>query len=403
MPMVNTVGMKNKQISLQTFLVTLIFLSVGCKSSQNSEKNLDADTVPLQNSMHSFKESLTKLLPIVIDPKQFNAQENQAQIEAEVKRLRMTSTQVTHNPTVQMQDPSLGFISSAFSEDLKRAEEALDLGKREFARYTLMNMTAYCIECHTRTSSGPSFQSEQLEKSLGALKKVDRGEFLLSTRQFDKAFRVFKDVIEENLSQGTNLFDVDRAVRYAMAIAIKYERSPDKALQVIQLIESSDKTPFYLKQSTRSWSVSLQDWKKEKKKSAKSAAELLKRCRDFVAQGRIMQTGVSERSGDVLFLRALSDLHIVMAMNLTKEQLGEALYLTGVSYETVRDLAVWSLHESYYESCIRRVPHSKWSEKCYQRLEESVYFGYSGSGGLKLPIDVQVHLQDLQKLATPDR
>ena len=91
-----------------------------------------------------------------------------------------------------------------------------------------------------------------------------------------------------------------------------------------------------------------------------------------------------------------------MSMNLTKDQLGEALYLTGLSYEAVRDLAVWSLHENYFESCVRRVPHTSWSELCYRRLEESVYFGFTGSSGLRLPLDVQVRLQELQKLALPE-
>lgn len=95
-------------------------------------------------------------------------------------------------------------------------------------------------------------------------------------------------------------------------------------------------------------------------------------------------------------------LHQIVLADLNKNQLGRALFLTGQGYEMVRDLAIWSLHENYFETCIRRVPHSSWSMSCYKALEESLVIGFTGSSGTKIPYDVQVRLTELGKLARPE-
>ncbi|GIL16781.1 MAG: hypothetical protein BroJett040_05320 [Oligoflexia bacterium] len=388
-----------KQITL---IIVSVFFLISCQTQNQKSAGTDSQAATLQSSMQNLKEVLSKLLPQVIDPAQFNSPDKRSLVDQEVKELSALSKQVSHNPSVQFRDPSLRFISSAFSEDLKRVDESLQLGKREYARYTLMHVTAYCIECHTRTSSGPSFSTPQLEKTLANMKKIDRGEYLLAIRQFDQAFKEFESVISESLASQSNLYELDRAVRNALAISIKFQKDPKKSFKITSLIEGAPQAPYYLKQSAKSWSSAIREWQKEKLISARTASDLLSRCQTLVRQGHRAQMGMSDRGGDVYFLRALSDLHQLLTMDLNKEQLGEALYLTGVSYEAVRDLALWSLHENYYESCIRQVPHSNWSQQCYKKLEESVYFGFTGSSGMRLPLDVQVKLNELQKLALPE-
>ena len=65
-------------------------------------------------------------------------------------------------------------------------------------------------------------------------------------------------------------------------------------------------------------------------------------------------------------------------------------------------LRVSSLHELYYEACVRRAPHTTTSAECFRRFEESIYFGYSGSGGVSLPDDVRKNLAELRDLSAPE-
>lgn len=394
---------RSSSIFVLSLLFIYSFLQISCESKPpaSAQKSEVLPKNEWASSMQSLKSALTDLMPIIMDPSKFSEEANQVRIEKEVKSLVKASKDISHSQMLQQKDPTLRFISTAFSEDLSRAEESLMSGKKEYARYVLMNVTAYCMECHTRTSMGPSFQTPEIEKALVGLRRLDRGEYLVATRQFDRALAEFEAVIKQELGPEMNLFDLDRAVRYSLAISIKYLKDPQRSLELTELITKSSQAPFYLKQSALSWQKAVKEWSSEKPVRLNSPQDLLKRTRQLVEKGRVQQNGRGDRSGDVYFLRALSDLHLLLMGSPQASILGEALYLTGLSYDSVRDLSVWSLHENYYESCIRQAPQTKWSGMCYRRLEESVLAGFTGSSGVRVPMDMQVRLRELKKLALP--
>jgi len=377
-------------------ILSLVFV-VSCQSSKEPIQPATPAEATLSSSMQNLRANLVNLLPIVLDPTQFNAPQNRERLLTDVKNLVDISKQVNHSPAMSQMDPGLRFISTAFSQDLARAQESLELDKREFARYTLMNVTAYCIECHTRTSSGPSFTSVELEKTLLSLSPMARGEFLLSTRQFDKAFSEFESVIKNLLNTGNRTFELDKAVRYALAISVKFQKDPKKSMDIAQLVEGASKAPYYLKQDAHAWVSSIKEWQNEKK--SKNPPDVLKSSDNLLKLGRSAQMGSSNRGGEIYFLRIVSDLNSFLRENVDKDKQGHALYLMGLAYEAVGDISVWSLHEDYFESCIRTVPHTKWAERCYTKLEESSFLGFTGTAGVQLPVDVEMKLDSLHKLA----
>lgn len=389
-------------MKIRLFVATVyILVAIGCESTKKAdgEKSPSVISENWNSQMGQLESGLTDLLPYLVDPQQYNNPMNFKKIESSVKRLAELSQKVEHSPSMLARDPSVRFISSAFSDDLKRGQESLMAGRREFARYSLMNVTAYCIECHTRTSSGPQFESTELTQTLSQLNHLERGEFLLAGRKYESALSEFKKAIQQRLDRGQDFIGVDKAVRYALAVTVKFDKNPDKSLQVIELIEKNPNTPFYLKQNVMGWKKALLEWKKERPVKRDNPQQVLSLVKSLILKADQAGVGSFDKSGEIYYLRALSDLHLLMLTDLKQDSLGEVLYLTGLSYESVRDLSVWSLHENYYESCIRAVPRTKWAKSCYQKLEESVYFGYTGSSGVRVPMDVMVRLQDLQKLA----
>ena len=394
-------------------MLSLLSICLSCQTAKNLSDSADASagrsadksgenkTSPstFNGSMKELQSTLTSLLPKVVDLNQFNAPENEKSIRADVKRLILLSKNVEHSPSVALKDPSVTFISQDFSEDLVRIDESLALGKRDFARYNLMNLPAYCIECHTRSSTGPSFRSPALDNALKKMTGLERGEYLLATRQFDAALKEFFNVIDERLAQKTDFFTLDKAVRHALSITVKFLRDPKKSMAVIYKIKNSTATPYYLQQNAAGWELAIKDWTNEKKTADTSAPTVLKKCNDWVIKAQQLSVGLVDRGGDIYYLRALSELHLVLTTKLTPDQTGEALYLTGLSYEAVRDLSPSALHEQYYESCVKKVPHSIWAAKCFKHYEESIYFGYTGSSGLRLPEDEAKRLEALRGLA----
>lgn len=376
---------------------------ISCSSSDKKSNSVTSEASTQAGwsaSMQGLKEALTDLLPDIVDQKYYYEADNEVSIKSKVIKLRDVAKAVKHNPSLTERDPSIRFISQAFDEDLQRVVDSLDNGKKEYARYSLLSMSSYCIECHTRTSNGPQFHSPKLEQSISKLGSIEKGEYLLSIREFDKALTELEKGINEQLNSTIDYFALNKAIRYALGVTIKFQKSPEKALHFVNIIESSPKTPYALKQNAKGWRLAIKDWTSEKKTSTTSAKDSIKKANSLVEKGVRMQSGLVDQGGDIYFLRSLSELHAILnRKDLKKEELGEALYLTGVSYESIREVSFWNLYENYYESCIKTVPHTVWSKKSYKRLEDSVYLGYSGSGGVSIPIEVQKRLQELQEIA----
>lgn len=373
-------------------LVTAMGL-ISCQSDHVAQKKKWA------YSMQEMKETLSEVLPIAANPAEFAKPENQKKIKDDVEKLAELSKTVQHSPVANEKDPALKAISSALADDLEKIHEGVKLGKMDFARYGLINVTSYCIECHTRTSLGPSFKSEKLDQSLRSLGSLEKGEYYLAIREFDAAYTELRKFIEQKLSKGGDFDNVDRAIRNALSITVKYSKDKKKASDLVNLIEMNKSAPFYLKQSAKGWRRAINDWNREATPNFSKPKDVFVKVSKNMAKARAAQSAFNEQAGDVYYFRAISYLHLVMLGKLSKEELGQALQLMGVCQEAVRDLSAADLHENYYESCIREVPKSKWSKQCYERLEQSIVLGYTGSSGVHVPPEVRKHLDELKSIA----
>lgn len=389
-------------------ILPLILTSLaGCGSSSGEKPAVDPlqsgeGPVPLAATMQTMQAYLQRLLPYLVDRQAFEAQQNDARLKQDISNLNEVAKIVSHAEFKVQTDPSYGFLSEGFREEIKGSLDAFKQGKKEYARYNLLNVTSYCIECHTRTASGPEFKNPDLSNSLKRLPALERGEYLLSVRQFDAALEDFMRVLTLQNEQKFDFYEYDRALRYALAITVKFQRDPVKTEKLINQISASPKVPYFLKQAANSWRGSIQAWKKERPLKKPTVQERLALAESLIERGRKAQQGTADRNGDIDILRGLSELHQVLWQKLSKEQMGKVLYLTGVAYQSVRDMALWNLHENYFETCIRRVPHSTWAQACYKSLEESVFMGYTGTSGTSIPYDVQTRLAALEKLAQPE-
>ncbi|MFN7455616.1 MAG: hypothetical protein ACK5RO_13285 [Pseudobdellovibrionaceae bacterium] len=389
--------MNIKKGALSAFLILGATIFWGCQSTDKKAESEPRKGWPAD--MASLQQSIEVLLPLAADQKKFADPKNTQLIDRELANLARVSKSVEHSPSMVVRDPSVQFISSALTEDLEKTVDSWRSGKLEYARFSVMNVTSYCIECHTRTSTGPDLKSETLRQSLQALPSIERAEYLLASRQFDAALEVLEKILKDSSTMQGDFMLVDKAIRYSLAISVKFKRDPKKSLQLVRLVLENEKAPFYLKQNAQSWKMAIEVWSKEKARSRQTAGDILATVRDLLRKADETTSSSMDKGGDIYYLRALSELHLLMTQQLPPQQIGETLYLTGVSYEAVKDLSIWTLHENYFESCIRTVPKTDWAKKCYKRLEESIYFGYTGSSGTNIPADVQMRLQSLQKLA----
>ncbi len=391
---------------LNLFLVTLMAFSfvTACQpSSPHRVDIIDSSTAAAPDaqvtvSMVRLKYELDQILPYLVSPKQFHNPQNQKTIEQRLLTLSQIGQTVSHVPSIMGTDPILEFLSIGFEDELKRSFDSYKNGHMEYSRLSLLNVTAYCIECHTRTQSGPSFATDKIDSTWKSLRLIDQIDYLVATRQFDLALKTINSILSQGLSDKINVFDLDRAVRLGLMISVRFNQNPEQTIQLITALSKAPNIPFYLKAASQSWLIKAKSW------SRQANLKIYKEPFD-AAKELFEQTQAPSNKGqfnEIEMFRIQALLNPIIASEKNNDRLGEELFLLGTSYEQTKDIAIWSLHEGYYETCIKRLPASKWAAKCYEALEKSLYLGYTGSRGTFLPEEVQIKLNELKKIANPN-
>ncbi len=298
-------------------------------------------------------------------------------------------------------DPSLALLSSLFERESQSAYRSLKNGNVEYGKASLRAVTSYCISCHTRTDQGPQFPALPLNPKIAHLSKMELAQLYSATRQFDKALEEFEAVISDKALAAKRQLEWGRAVRHAFTIAIRVQQDPDRALKILKSIDSLPSIPPLFKDFVTSWRASLIAWKNEGRKNLTSETALFEESVRLAKLAEASQKYPMDHSADVLYLRVSLAAHELLSKYPNGKHLSETLLLLGNAYDLLDDHLISPLPEMYYETCIRRSPHSPTAEKCYQRYEANMYFGYSGSSGTSIPEDIASVMKELKTLAGP--
>lgn len=371
---------------------------VACANKATQEQQKSMDLNQWQYKMLGLSEALSRLLPMVYSPRAFNDPKNYGAIERDTKTLASMAHSVdrTSKPSG---DPSLDFVSAKFSTDMNEAVHQLDMGNRKFARFLIRNSTGYCIACHTRNDQGRKNLNLSLQADVSGLSPIDRAEFHSAMRDFDAAVKDYDQVINSPDAQLESPQTMEVAAERTLAVAVRVKRDPDLALQVVDRTTQAKWAPIYLKLNALAWKTALQEWQKEPAKTGAPAQQLAK-AKSLLQKGwKFSASSPQSRAGLVYFLRASTLLHDVVSVPDKNPAYGEGLYLAGLAAESLREINLWTMHEAYYESCIRFQPYTVLAKRCYLRYEALQLAAYSDGEGSYMPAHVRDHLRELKGLA----
>lgn len=356
-----------------------------------------------RSKMKELGSTFQELLLDISSDDRFNAPRNRARIERNARKLSALSHGLNMKKSALPDvDPSVIMISGLFSREADHAATELRRGNRSYARGILRSLTGYCIACHTRNTSGPSF-SLPSDAAVQALKRSERGEYFAATRQFDKALDEFEAILADPAAAQARPLEWERAIRFGLAIAVRVKKDPERAAALVDRVIATQKAPLFVREQASQWKETLSQWKAEPKREAVTEEGLYAESKRLIAQARTAQRYPADRAADVLYLRATAVVHELLSVAPEGKHAEEALFMAGFCYDVLRDLGIWSLHELYYLTCIYNAPHSEIARTCYKHYEESVYAGYSGSGGESLPADVKKTLSELDALSSPEK
>lgn len=354
--------------------------------------------------MQEMSKTLSDLLPELSESKPVSLK-SQKQLEKGAKKLMDLAHTINMgsdtkgNPLPPEADPTIGFVSNLFAREAKYAYGALKAGHTAYAQATLRTMTGYCIACHTRHDRGPDFPAIHLDSKAASLPSLQKAELLTATRQFDAALDEWKNVIGDKVLSSTRPFEWGRAVRNALAISIRVKKDPDKTLTIMDQIVAMPNQPAFYVRNIPAWKQSILKWKAETANRVNTEEGLFIEAARLSKEASDVQQFPLDHSADVLYLRASAVIHDLLSQYPGGQRTSEALMMAGNAYELLEDRLVSRLPDLYYESCIRNSPHSGIAEKCFERYEQNVIFGYSGSAGIFVPEDIQALLNELRILA----
>jgi hypothetical protein len=352
--------------------------------------------------MRKFQATLQELLPNLASDTRFRAKENARRIERNVDQFARLAHDLDREALGSPDpDPTISIIAGQFANEADYASRILKDGHREYAREILRAMTGYCMACHTRSDSGPRFAGVAEGPAAAALQGVEKGNLLVATRQFDRALEQYERVLADPAVPEHRPFEWERAARSALSIAVRVKKDPDRALAVVDRVLAAKRGPFFLREQAASWKQSLAAWKTEPGAHPATEEGLYSQAVRLLAEARRVQKYPADHAADVLYLRASSAAHDLMSAFPAGARANEGMFMAGLSYQVLRDPTLGNLDELYYQACVRRSPHTEQARVCYRAYEQSVYLGYTGSGGTDLPAAVERRLSELEALAAP--
>lgn len=400
--------MKTVLIRSLIVLIAGIFLNIGCESvikkenenltetSQRFDDKMNA-AVSWQDQMHILEKNLVEIYPFVVNPKQFEDQKNEKTIRETLTRLKTAAVKVNHSPMTVMNDPTLAFISFDFRQQLGNVDHAFSAGKKDYARFELLKMTQYCVECHTQTNKGPNFGHSQFANKIENLPPIVQAEMYVATRRFDEALKSYLEFFNQTDVTWESQFKSEQAIHNALSILIRYKRDVVATQSFLEKIEKVSFVPLYLKAMVPSWKGDVKKWSAETK-AAKPTLALVKMWIER-SNTQIFEHG---RLGSEIWNQlSISYLHEFLDNTRFKQHKADILWLLGASYINGLNSYQSSLGEKYLEVCIRTFPNSFSAHRCYFKLEEYVYDTNSGSAGTFLSVEDERRLKELKNLSEP--
>jgi hypothetical protein len=216
----------------------------------------------------------------------------------------------------------------------------------------------------------------------------------------EKAFEVFSHAIQNIEPRQDSAQTLEDALYELLSLETRTSENPTRVIGVLKPLLERENLPRYLKADLKGWVRDLEAWGRESvSKSKIKGTSLLSRAKQRSRKARDLQESSTDRSSLVGYWRAVADLYRALKTDLRTDQRGEVFSLLGNAFEVLTPPHQETLHERFYEACIREVPHTPRSDLCYRKLERSVVAGYTGSSGTRIPEEVRKRLLELWGMA----
>jgi hypothetical protein len=344
--------------------------------------------------MNRIVEPLVRVLPASLEEETFADPARREEIGAAVDELADAAAELGKHATKR--DAGFRYLGGSLAQDAARTAERFARGEYPEARYALHQMTNTCIVCHSRL---PSDRESPLADRLFARAEVaglsvrQRARLQMATRRFDAALGSYEVLFADPESSPVT-FDLGGDLLDYLTISLRVRRDVERPRAALARLSARPDVPHYMQRNLRAWLVALPEIQGQLQ-----LAPTVGRARILIADGQKARGYAADRAGVIYDLAASSVLHRYLDSDPEPgAETAEALYLIGIT-DAWTQRSYWvSEAEFALKTAIRMAPREPVAREAYLLLEEYTVLGYSGSGGVNVPPDVQAELDELRAL-----
>lgn len=354
-------------------------------------------TAQLKTQMHESLSALLALQPLLASPAAFDDAANRPRLDAHLVTLSRLEHQFSPRATA-----TGAVMAQVFGSAVEQARADLRSGRTNDARMRLRGLTTLCSGCHTRKLSPGDFAQASAAADGAGLEPLERAQFLAATRQFDAALALWRELLRAPATTEAHGFEQAQALRAALGVAVRAKDDPAVTVQLLEAQLERTDLPASVRRSLSPLLAEATAWKREAwPAAAQTPQALFDKGRALVDAANAVGSVLPREEHRISLLRATAYLTLALDQQPRAKWRGEALYLLGAATGAAADPALWDLDGVFLEACVREGPHTAIAAQCYDLLAERTFFGFTGSGGTRVPPEVAAKLDALKALATP--
>ncbi len=365
-----------------------------CSGGAPSQAPTDPQTFE-RETMGEIAEALTRALPLSLREEQLADPEGRKTWHDAITTLAGDAARLEAHG--KSREASFGYLSGSLARDANEALRRFEAGRAGESQFFVRQLVDDCVACHSRLPypESSALGGRLLRRArMNEVEPAERARLQVATRQFDAALETWEALFRDD-SVPPGQIDLDGQLVDYLVVCIRVRGDLRRPRAPLEQLAARPDVPGYLEEDLAAWSEAL-----PRLDRAPRSGALLPEARALRADVGVAGEPAIDRRSLVEELLASSLLHrFVASGDPTPAELAEAYLLLGLIETRVRHSSWLAEAEFYLETAIRTDPGSPWAEHAYALLEQETLAGYSGSGGLHLPDDVRLWLDELRRLA----
>ncbi len=279
-------------------------------------------------------------------------------------------------------DPVIKAEYLQFKNNLDMAEKALAFSTRQSVNY-VRGAIGQCAACHSNGGKSTHlFEPFRNSK----ISDFEKGRLALALRDYQSSADIYRSILLNKDLHG-NYFKINDLVVSYLNVSILSERDNTKIIIDLKKIIEESKNPAIQKDLNEkikdvSANVKIPNYKVAIQKYKKIP-------QNFSALDKKIFTA----------LKVKNKLHEELRGIKSKSDRADVYSVLGDIYSNYKELSIFMVPEAYYELCIKEVPKTAKSQKCFKKYSSQITFGYSGSMGTNIPAYETEKINKLKAIA----